>query len=203
MRIIIASNNKHKVEEIKDMMAPLGFEVMSMKDAGIVMEVDEDQDSFRGNALKKATELFESLSLDERKNTYVLSDDSGLSVDILHGAPGVYSARYSGEGATDSKNNEKLLNELSGVAWDERTARFICAMALIGEEKEVIVQGETPGIITFELKGEGGFGYDPMFYSLELNKTFGESLPEEKNAISHRGKALALLVKELSLEERE
>lgn len=197
MRIIIASNNNHKVEEIKEMLKPLGYDILSLSDAGIDIEVEEDRDTFMGNAYKKASEIYDTLSMEEKKDTMVLSDDSGLAVDYLGGEPGVYSARYSGEEATTEKNNRKLLKALEGVHQGDRSARFICAMVLIGQDREICVEGESFGFITEDMSGEGGFGYDPLFYSLDLGKTFGESSSEEKNLVSHRGRALEKLVEEL------
>lgn len=197
MRIIIASNNNHKVEEIKEMLKPLGYDILSLSDAGIDIEVEEDRDTFMGNAYKKASEIYDTLSMEEKKDTMVLSDDSGLAVDYLGGEPGVYSARYSGEEATTEKNNRKLLKALEGVHKGDRSARFICAMVLIGQDREICVEGESFGFITEDMSGEGGFGYDPLFYSLDLGKTFGESSSEEKNLVSHRGRALEKLVEEL------
>ncbi|HSP46675.1 MAG TPA: RdgB/HAM1 family non-canonical purine NTP pyrophosphatase [Clostridiaceae bacterium] len=197
MRIIIASNNNHKVQEIKDMLKPLGYDILSLGDAGIEIEVEEDRDTFMGNAYKKASEIYKTLNAQEKKDTFVLSDDSGLAVDYLGGEPGVYSARYSGEQATTEKNNEKLLKALEGVRKEDRSARFICAMVLLGEDREICVEGESFGFITEGMAGEGGFGYDPLFYSMDLGKTFGESLAEEKNLVSHRARALEKLVEEL------
>lgn len=196
MRIIIASNNTHKVQEIKDMLKPLGYDILSLGDVGIEIEVEEDRDTFMGNAYKKASEIYDTLG-EQKKDTFVLSDDSGLAVDYLGGQPGVYSARYSGEQATTEKNNEKLLKALEGVRKEDRSARFICAMVLIGEDMEICVEGESFGFITEGMAGEGGFGYDPLFYSLDLGKTFGESSAEEKNLVSHRARALQKLVEEL------
>lgn len=197
MRIIIASNNHHKVQEIKEMLKPLGYDVLSLSDAGIEIDVEEDRDTFMGNAYKKASEIYDTLSEEEKKDTLVLSDDSGLAVDYLGGEPGVYSARYSGEEATTEKNNRKLLKALEGVRKEDRNARFICAMVLLGKDREICVEGESFGFITEEMSGEGGFGYDPLFYSMDLGKTFGESLSEEKNLVSHRARALEKLVEEL------
>lgn len=197
MRIIIASNNQHKVQEIKDMLKPLGYDILSLGDAGIEIEVEEDRDTFMGNAYKKASEIYDTLSEEEKKDTLVLSDDSGLAVDFLGGEPGVYSARYSGEQATTEKNNRKLLQALEGIRKEDRSARFICAMVLLGENREICVEGESFGFITEEMAGEGGFGYDPLFYSMDLGKTFGDSSSEEKNLVSHRARALEKLVEEL------
>lgn len=196
-RLIIASNNAHKVEEIKEMLKDFHYEILSLKDAGIDIDVEEDQETFMGNAHKKALEIFNSLSEEERGSTLVLSDDSGLSVDHLHGAPGVYSARYSGVAHDDHANNEKLLRELHGLGEEDRKARFITAMVLLGEGIDIRVLGEAKGRILTERAGEKGFGYDPLFYSFDLEKSFAEATGEEKNMVSHRGNALKNLVKEL------
>jgi XTP/dITP diphosphohydrolase len=202
-RLIIASNNAHKVGEIKEILKDFHYEILSLKDAGIDIDVEEDQDTFMGNAHKKAYEIFVTLNEEERKNTLVLSDDSGLSVDHLKGAPGVYSARYSGVAHDDHANNEKLLKELQGLGDEERSAKFVTAMVLLGEDIDIRVFGEARGRILYERAGDKGFGYDPLFYSFDLDKSFAEATGEEKNRVSHRGNALKNLVKELKkIEDR-
>ncbi|MFH5835665.1 RdgB/HAM1 family non-canonical purine NTP pyrophosphatase [Proteiniclasticum sp. C24MP] len=202
-RLIIASNNAHKVKEIKDMLKDFHFEVLSLHDAGIDIEVEEDRDTFMGNAYKKASEIYETLGEEERANTLVLSDDSGLAVDHLDGAPGVYSARYAGVAHDDGRNNEKLLQELQGVPEEKRGAQFVTAMVLLGKDLDLRVLGEAKGRILTELTGTGGFGYDPLFYSSDLGKSFGVATSEEKNSVSHRGNALQNLIKELrKIEDR-
>lgn len=202
-RLIIASNNGHKVEEIKDMLKAFSFEILSLQEAGMDIEVEEDQETFMGNAHKKAFEIFEALKEEERENTLVLSDDSGLAVDHLDGAPGVYSARYGGIAHDDSRNNEKLLLELQGVAEEKRGAQFVTAMVLLGKDLDLRVTGEAKGRILTELQGTGGFGYDPLFFSHDLGKSFGVATSEEKNRVSHRGNALQNLIKELKkIEDR-
>jgi len=202
-RLIIASNNAHKVGEIKAILGEFHYEIVSLKDAGIEIDVEEDQNTFMGNAYKKAFEIFELLDEKEKENTLVLSDDSGLSVDHLQGAPGVYSARYGGIDHDDKRNNEKLLTELQGVQEEKRGAEFITAMVLLGKNLDLRVIGEAKGRILTELSGEGGFGYDPLFYSFDLEKTFAQASGEEKNRVSHRGNALQNLSKELKkIEDR-
>ena len=146
-------------------------------------EVVEDQDSFKGNALKKAREVFQQLNL------ATIADDSGLVVDALDGAPGVYSARFAGVEASDEENNQKLLEELKGVEARKRTARFICAMAFVGPEIEKVVIGSCEGKIIKQLKGDKGFGYDPLFIPEGYDKSFAQLGNVVKNEISHRSQA--------------
>lgn len=190
-KLILASNNKKKIKELKDILSDIPVEVRSLSDENIDIEVIEDGKTFEENAKKKAKEIYEFLKNKGEKNFIVLSDDSGLQVDYLDGAPGVYSARYAGEHGNDSKNNEKLLESLNGVSKEKRGAQFVCQIAMYDENgKYYTVKGEVRGYILEQLNGEGGFGYDPLFFYEPLNKTFGMLNPEEKNEISHRGKAL-------------
>ena len=189
-KLIIGSNNKHKVEEIKAILGGFYDEVLSLKEAGIALSVDEDQETFEGNAVKKAMEAFSETGFD------TLADDSGLSVDALGGAPGVYSARYAGEYASDEDNNARLLKELDGVK--DRSAKFVCVIALVRQGQVMTAKGEAFGRIICEPTGEGGFGYDPLFYSFELGKTFAQASAQEKNAVSHRARALFALKQKLS-----
>jgi len=185
-RIILASNNKGKIREISEILSPLGFEVVSMKDSGIDIDIEENGTTFRENAAIKARAIY------DMTNTAVIADDSGLMVDFLDGAPGVYSARYCGEGATDEDRNNKLLSELSGVPDNKRTAAFMCVICYIDENgREQFAEGGCEGKIGYEPKGENGFGYDPIFMYGE--RSFAEILPEEKNQISHRANALRKL----------
>lgn len=200
-RLIIASNNGHKVEEIKEILQDFDLEILSLKEAGIYVDVEEDQETFLGNAHKKAFEIYEALPEEEKEVTFVLSDDSGLAVDHLDGAPGVYSARYAGEGHDDQANNVKLLSALQGVQEDARGAKFVSAVVFLGKGVDLRVEGEAKGRILEALYGEGGFGYDPLFYSYDLEKTFGEATAEEKNQVSHRAHALKKLMKELKIIE--
>ncbi|MFU0824740.1 XTP/dITP diphosphatase [Clostridium sp.] len=192
-RLIVASNNEHKIKEIKQMLREFPLEVLSLKEAGINIDVEENGTTFMENAHIKASEIYKIA-----ENSMVLADDSGLAVDILNGEPGVYSARYSGEHGNDKKNNEKLLSKLKGIDFEKRSGKFICAMELIiNKDKIINVQGEINGYITEEEKGNNGFGYDPLFYVPEFNKTMAEMSEEEKNSISHRGRALERLKQEL------
>lgn len=190
-RLVIASNNEGKIKEIKRVLASLPVEVLSLKDMGLNIEVEEDGLTFEDNAKKKSVEIYKELIRRNESNFIVMSDDSGLEVDYLKGEPGVFSARYAGEHGNDKKNNEKLLLNLAGVSDDNRKARFVCQLALINEKNEYrTVRGTVDGYILEEEKGNGGFGYDPLFFYKPLNKSFGELTMEEKNEISHRGVAL-------------
>ena len=182
---------------MKAILAPLGYHIQSMKEVGIDLEIQEDGQTFEQNALKKAR------ALAAMSNEIILADDSGLEVDILDGAPGIYSARYAGKHGEDEANNLKLLKELRNVPEYQRGARFYCAIAMVYPEgKEIVVAGECKGIIALEPKGKGGFGYDPLFYILELGKTYAQLDAQEKNSISHRSKALDMLKKVL-LQDKE
>lgn len=194
-KIVVASNNKHKIDEIKTILKNFDIEVLSLKEVGITIEVKETGSTFVENAYIKAKEIYDLL---KAENYCVLSDDSGLAVDSLDGAPGVFSARFSGEHGNDKKNNEKLLKLMENVPEEKRSAKFICAMVLIIDENKVIkVQGEAEGYILREEIGENGFGYDPLFFTKVYNKTFAQLSEEEKNSISHRGNALIKLKEEL------
>ena len=189
MRLIIASNNAHKVTEIKAILAPYFNSIQSLKDAGIDIDVVEDGKTFAENALKKAREVLAVSDADA-----ALSDDSGLEVDALCGAPGVYSARYAGEGHDDAANNEKLLAEMKDVPMDKRTCRFVSAVSLVRRNQEPItVIGTVEGKLLFSPRGTGGFGYDPLFFYEPSGKSFAELSAQEKNEISHRARALAAL----------
>ena len=186
MKIIIASNNKHKIIEIKEILGE-GFEFFSQRDMGVVDEAVEDGETFSENSYIKAKFI-----ADKFPGYAVLADDSGLAVEHLGGAPGVNSARYCGEHGKDDLNNLKLLKEMEGV--EDRRAAFVCAMTLILPSGQVLTsEGRTEGEILDTVYGEHGFGYDPLFYSYEIDKCFGLADEEEKNAVSHRGKALRQL----------
>ena len=190
-KLVIASNNEGKIKEIKKVLADLPVEVLSLRDIGLEIDVEEDGLTFEDNAKKKSVEIYKELIKNEKDNFIVMSDDSGLEVDYLNGEPGVFSARYAGEHGNDKKNNEKLLLNLSGVSNDNRKARFVCQLALINDKNEYrTVRGTVEGYILEEEKGNGGFGYDPLFLYEPLNRSFGELTMEEKNKISHRGVAL-------------
>lgn len=191
MDVIIASNNKHKIIEIKQILGNCFDRIYSLAERGIEIDVDETGSTFRDNAYLKAEAVCKLSGLP------ALADDSGLSVDALDGAPGVFSARYSGLHATDEENNKLLLKRLEG--FEERTAKFASVVALVFPDgRKIDAEGETKGKILTVSDGEGGFGYDPLFFSDELLKSFGRASSEEKNAVSHRSKALKNLVKKLS-----
>jgi XTP/dITP diphosphohydrolase len=191
MRILIATMNRGKLREYERLLAEVpGLELETMAALPEPIEVVEDRDTFYGNARKKATEIATVAGMP------CLADDSGLEVDALGGRPGVYSARYAGEGSTDSENNAKLLDALSGVADDERTARFQCAIVIIDQSGRelAIAEGACEGRIGSEPRGSHGFGYDPLFVPAGYAQTMAELGPETKNQISHRAKAAAKLV---------
>lgn len=190
-KIILASNNNHKIREIQDMLKDLPIEVKSLKEEGIEVDIEEDGKTFEENSKKKATEIAEILKSKGCSDYIVMADDSGLEVDFLDGAPGVYSARYAGEHGNDILNNEKLLGELKGVPAERRGANFVCQLALMDSRGNYIsIRGEVEGRILESLSGKDGFGYDPLFYYEPLGKSFGELTAEEKNKVSHRSVAL-------------
>ena len=202
IKIVFASGNKHKIEEFGSILRRYipEIEVVSMKDVGIFDDIIEDGSTFEENAMIKARAV--------SKHGYIgVADDSGITVDALGGAPGIYSARYAGEHGNDKKNNQKLLADMKGI--EERGGAFVCAIACSFPEdmanEDFCVRGECRGIILHEEKGTGGFGYDPLFYVEEYDKTFGELLAEEKNKISHRAVATELFAnrfcKELDTKE--
>ena len=198
-KLIVASNNKKKIEEIKSIIGETNLEVRSLKEEGIDIDVVEDGLTFEENSRKKAVEIKEYLLNNGKSNFIVLADDSGLEVDYLNGEPGVFSARYSGVHGDDDANNKKLLEKLKSVKWEERKAKFVCVITLVNDlGKEIAVRGEVQGIITEEESGKDGFGYDPLFFVEEFNKTFSEITSEEKNKISHRGQALEKIKTEIS-----
>ncbi|SDJ98483.1 XTP/dITP diphosphohydrolase [Natronincola ferrireducens] len=191
---VIATGNQHKLEEIGAILKDFNLEIKSMKDVGLEgLEIIEDGNTFEDNALIKARTVM------EKTGFMTIADDSGLEVEFLAGQPGVYSARFAGEGATDRDNNEKLLKLLEGVALEERRAGFVCVIAVVMPDGESFtVRGELDGIIGFEPKGQGGFGYDPLFMTREYEGlSLAEISPEEKNKISHRAQALQKMKKVL------
>lgn len=193
-KVIIASNNEHKIDEIKKILSKFSLEVLSLKEAGIDIDVEENGNSFMENAYIKAREIFKI-----SKGDMVLADDSGLQVDALGGSPGIYSARFAGEHGNDKKNREKLLELMKDKTYEESTAHFVCAIVLIVDENtQLDVQGEVYGNIIKEERGNFGFGYDSLFYLEEYDKTFAEMQGDIKNSISHRSKALEKLEKEFS-----
>ena len=190
MKLILASNNEHKLVEIRAILGGEFDEILSLREAGIVHETVEDGSTFLENAEKKAREIMEI------SGCCALADDSGLCVDALGGAPGIYSARYAGEHGDDKANNRKLLRDLEGV--EDRRAHFACAMVLVRPDGSVVrAEGRMDGVIAFAEAGSNGFGYDPLFYLPQRGCTNAQLSPEEKNAISHRAKALHALVEQL------
>ncbi|MBP3205791.1 MAG: XTP/dITP diphosphatase [Lachnospiraceae bacterium] len=194
-RIIFATGNAGKMKEIRMILADLGAEILSMKEAGITADIVEDGSSYEENALIKARAV---AACEAAKGAIVMADDSGLEVDYLNCEPGIYSARYLGEDTPYSVKNANLIERLSGVADEKRTARFVCAIAaVLPDGEELAVRAAVEGRIGYEEKGSHGFGYDPIFYVPEFGKTTAELTEEEKNKISHRGQALRLMKAEL------
>lgn len=184
-QIIFATGNKDKMREIREIMADIDVEVISMKEAGIVVDVVEDGSTFEENSLIKAK------AIAAHTDAIVLADDSGLEIDYLEKAPGVYSARFMGEDTSYDIKNQALIDKLEGVPKEQRTARFVCAIGAVLPNKETLVVRETmEGYIGYEIAGENGFGYDPIFYLDEFGCSSAALSREQKNEISHRGKAL-------------
>ncbi|HHV98792.1 MAG TPA: XTP/dITP diphosphatase [Clostridiaceae bacterium] len=196
-RFIVATKNKGKLEEIKEILRDFPYEVISMEEAGITIDIEESGTTFEENAMIKAEAIFQATG------EMVMADDSGLEVDYLDGAPGIYSSRFAGEGATDEEKNKKLLKLLEGVPFEKRSARFVCVIAVIFTDgQRFTVKGTCDGYIVFEPIGDNGFGYDPLFYVPEYKMTTAQMEPELKNSISHRGRALAKMVEELKLRQQ-
>lgn len=188
--LVLATGNEGKVREFSGLLKGVFERVVSLRNLDSPPEVIEDGETFRDNALKKAR------AIAEYSGKPVLADDSGLEVDALGGRPGVYSARYAGENATDKDNVKKLLTEMEGK--ENREARFVCCLALVYPDgREIVVRGTCEGVISREPRGEGGFGYDPVFYLPEFEKTMAEIDPALKNRISHRARAAEKLVEQL------
>jgi XTP/dITP diphosphohydrolase len=186
--LVAATRNPNKFAEVAAILEDTGMRVLALDEFPEAPDVEEDGETFEENASKKAE------AATHATGRAAIADDSGLCVDALGGAPGVRSARYAGEEADHAANNAKLLRALEGVPDGERTARFACVIALASPGREtVLFRGECRGRITREPRGGGGFGYDPLFYSPELGRTFAEAPPEEKNRVSHRARALAAL----------
>ncbi len=194
--IIVATANEHKVVELNAMLCDLDISFVTMAKAGIFEDIEENGTTFRENALIKARRVC------ELSGKPSIADDSGLSVDVLNGEPGIYSARYSGcedKSLRDKANIDKLLFNMKNISQNERTARFVSAIALVlPDGTEHCVQGVCEGYITFEERGNGGFGYDPIFFVPEFSKTFGELTPEQKNSISHRQRAVVQIKRVIS-----
>ena len=191
-KIIFATGNKNKMKEIRMILADLGMEVISQKEAGIAADVVEDGTTFEENALIKATEIAKiAATMAEHKDAIVLADDSGLEIDYLNKEPGIYSARYMGEDTSYDIKNQNLIDRLAGVPDEKRTARFVCAIAAaFPDGTSEVVRGTMEGIIGYKIAGENGFGYDPIFFLPECGCTSAEISPEKKNELSHRGEGL-------------
>ena len=202
MKIVAATGNKHKIEEIESITRKFGMNVITKAEAGVGdLEVEETGTTFEENSLIKAEAIMKATGMP------AIADDSGLEADALNGAPGVYSARFSGEGATDESNNAKLLKLMENIPDDERSARFVSVVTLCFPDGTVVAaRGECPGMLRRSPRGDGGFGYDPLFVPVGYDKTYAEISAEEKNIISHRAKALGILrmkLKETGFEESE
>ena len=192
--IILASNNKDKVKEVKEILK--GYDIISMKEAGIDVDIEEIGTTFEENALIKARAIM------KLTGQITMADDSGLEIDYLNKAPGVYSARFMGHDTSYDIKNKALIQKLEGVKGSDRSGRFVCAIAVcFPDGREIVKRGTMEGLIAEEIKGDNGFGYDPIVYLPEYGRTSGELAPEEKNKISHRGKALALIKEELDKSE--
>ena len=206
-KIIFATGNAHKMIEIRMILEDLGMEILSQKEAGITADVVEDGKTFEENALIKATKIAEAAAnMPKYKNAVVLADDSGLEIDYLNKEPGIYSARYMGEDTSYDIKNQNLIDRLDGVPDEKRTARFVCAIAAaFPDGSSEVVRGTMEGIIGYEIAGENGFGYDPIFYLPEYGCTSAQLAPEKKNELSHRGEGLRKMRKilEKKLESRE
>ena len=190
-RIVFATGNENKMKEIRMIMTDLGMEIISMKEAGVNLNIVEDGMSFEENAEIKARAVSRVLT-----NDIILADDSGLEIDYLDKAPGIYSARFAGEDTSYDINNRILLARMAGVPDDQRSARFVCAVAAMFPDGAVSVVRETiEGQVAAEAEGENGFGYDPIFYVPEYGCTTAQMTPEQKNEVSHRGKALRAMKK--------
>ena len=196
MKLLIASNNAHKVREIEDILSGYFDEMVTMKEAGLDIDVVEDGSTFRENAVKKATEILEKSGFDA-----TLADDTGLCVDALGGAPGGYSARSAGEGHDTAANNALLMENRKDVPDEKRTCRFTCCVALARKGRDVLVaEGKAEGTLLRAPAGENGFGYDPYFFYPPLHKSFAELTAQEKNSVSHRRAALDALRRALDAE---
>ena len=197
--IIFATGNKNKMIEIRMILADLGCKILSQKEAGIQADVVEDGQTFEENALIKATTIADiARKMPEYKNAVGLADDSGLEIDALNKEPGIYSARYMGEDTSYDIKNQALIDRLEGVPDEKRTARFVCAIAAaLPDGSTEVVRGTMEGRIGYEITGENGFGYDPIFYLPQFGCSSAELEPEKKNELSHRGEGLRKMRKVL------
>ena len=198
-QIIFATGNQGKMREIRAILEDMKWDVVSMKEAGIDPEIEENGATFTENAVIKAQTVADNLANEKKaRECVILADDSGLVIDCLNGEPGIYSARYLGEETPFSEKSADLLRRMKDVPEEERSARFVCAIAAVFPDGEVITtEGTVEGRIGYELKGENGFGYDPIFYLPEYGRTAAELTDDEKNQISHRSRALELMKAEL------
>ena len=193
IKIIFASNNEGKIKEVKQICSDMNVEIISMKEAGIELDIEENGTTFEENALIKAEAIMKVTG------QVTIADDSGLEVDYLGGEPGVYSARYMGHDTPYDIKNQAIIDRLKGVEEKDRTARFVCAMAAVFPDgRHFTTRGTMEGVIGYEIKGNNGFGYDPIVYLPQYQKTSAELSPEEKNKISHRGEALEKLKNQLA-----
>ncbi|MGE3410105.1 MAG: RdgB/HAM1 family non-canonical purine NTP pyrophosphatase [Pirellulales bacterium] len=192
--LVLGTHNRKKVAEMVPLLAPLGIGLLTLAEIPNALEVEETGDSFAANAALKAGQQAMHL------NRWVLGEDSGLAVDALQGRPGIFSARFSGEGATDEKNNARLLEELDDVPWEKRGAHYVCSAALANPHGRIVAtaEGECHGRIRMRAAGGGGFGYDPLFEVVEYHLTFGELSPTVKACLSHRSRALRQLIPQLA-----
>ena len=211
MKIIFATGNEGKMREIREILRDMDAEILSMKEAGIEIDIEENGSTFEENAEIKARAVAAAVRMTAGENAaartaagetpddiIVLADDSGLEIDALHKEPGIYSARYLGEDTPQRVKNENLIERLDGVPDEQRTARFVCAIAAVMPDGETLTAlGTVEGRIDYEEKGQNGFGYDPIFYIPEYGCTTAELTEEQKNKISHRGKALEAMKREL------
>ena len=191
MKIIAATKNKNKLREFGEILK--GFEIISQEEAGIDIDVEETGTTFEENSLLKAQAIY------EKSGIPAIADDSGLCVDALGGEPGVYSARYGGEGLDDEDRVELLLKNMKDIPDEKRTARFVCAITMVSDDGIITARGECEGRINHAPIGENGFGYDPVFYMEEYDKTTAQMTPDEKNAVSHRGKALRIFAEKIGI----
>lgn len=195
-KLIFATGNENKMKEIRMILGDLDYEILSMTEAGISLDIVEDGSTFEENAIIKAK------AISELANCLVLADDSGLEVDYMAKMPGIMSARWLGENTSYTVKNAKIIENLQGVPDEKRTARFVCAIAAAFPDGQVITKrGTIEGIIGYEERGSNGFGYDPIFFLPEYGKTTAELSPEEKNKISHRGRALEAIKTALTNQE--
>ena len=201
MRIVFATGNEGKMLEIRQIMSGLLVDIVSMKEAGVFEDIEENGSSFSENAVIKATAIANTLRARNDIDSIVLADDSGLEIDALGGEPGIYSARYLGKDTPYTEKNKKIIERLIGVPDEKRTARFVCAIAAVLPNGKVLTSQETmEGLIGHDIAGENGFGYDPIFYLPQYGKTSAQISPKEKNTISHRGKALRAMEELLKAE---